>query len=82
MIPATNQLHLVLHRDVIDAVAAGQFHLYTVRTVDEALELLTGLVVGERNHKGQYPKKSLNALVLQKLTSMAGLVNGSSDDES
>ena len=82
VIPSTNQLHLVLHRDVIDAVAAGQFHLYTVRTVDEALQLLTGLVVGERNHKGQYPKKSLNALVLQKLTNMAELVNGSSDDES
>jgi predicted ATP-dependent protease len=34
--------HLVLRRDVIDAVARGQFHIYAVRTIDEGLDLLTG----------------------------------------
>lgn len=81
VIPASNQLHLVLHQDVIDAVEAGQFHIYTVRTVDEALELLTGLTAGELNAKGQYPKKTLNALTMQKLSAIAELVNGSAEEE-
>jgi predicted ATP-dependent protease len=81
VIPASNLLHLVLHQDVINAVAAKEFHLFIVRTVDEALELLTGLSAGERNHKGQYPKKSLNALTMQKLAAIAELVNGGADEE-
>lgn len=81
VIPASNLLHLVLHQDVINAVAAGQFHIYTVRTVDEALELLTGLTAGERNHKGQYPKKTLNALTMHKLAAIAELVNGGAEEE-
>jgi len=81
VIPASNQLHLVLHDDVIAAVAGGQFHIYVVRTVDEALELLTGLQAGEKNAKGQYPKKTLNALTMQRLSQIAELVNGSSEDE-
>ena len=81
VIPASNQLHLVLHEDVIAAVAAGQFHVYVVRTVDEALELLTGLQAGEKNAKGQYPKKTLNALTMQRLSKIAELVNGASEDE-
>ena len=52
-----------------------------VRTVHEALELLTGLQAGEKNAKGQYPKKTLNALTMQRLSQIAELVNGSSEDE-
>jgi hypothetical protein len=52
-----------------------------VRTVDEALELLTGFCAGERNHKGQYPKKTLNALTMQKLAAIAELVNGGAEEE-
>lgn len=81
IIPASNQHHLVLNDEVITAVAAGQFHLYVVRTVDEALEILTGCVAGERNHKGQYPKKTLNALTMHRLSEIAELVNGGSEDE-
>jgi ATP-dependent Lon protease len=42
LIPEANVRHLVLRRDVIDAVARGQFHIYAVRTIDEGLDLLTG----------------------------------------
>jgi ATP-dependent Lon protease len=41
IIPQSNVRHLVLRRDVIDAVAAGRFHIYAVRTIDEGLEILT-----------------------------------------
>ncbi len=81
LIPASNQHHLVLNDEVIAAVEAGQFHLYVVRTVDEALEILTGCVAGERNNKGQYPKKTLNALTMHRLSQIAELVNGGSEDE-
>ena len=81
VIPCSNQLNLVLADEVTAAVAAGTFHIYTVRTVDQALQLLTGLEAGERNAKGQYPKKTLNALTRQKLQQLAELVNGSAEDE-
>ncbi|WP_333607741.1 Lon protease family protein [Arsukibacterium sp.] len=80
IIPASNQLNLVLHDDVIAAVAAGEFHIYVVKTVDEALGLLTGMLVGEKNSRGQYPKKSLNALAVKRLEQIAELVNGSVDE--
>jgi predicted ATP-dependent protease len=41
IIPQSNVRHLVLRRDVIDAVAAGRFHIYPVHTIDEGLEILT-----------------------------------------
>ncbi len=43
MIPEANVRHLVLRRDVIEAVAQGRFHIYPVRTIDEGLEILTGI---------------------------------------
>ena len=43
LIPEANVRHLVLRQDVIDAVAQGRFHIYPVRTIDEGLELLTGI---------------------------------------
>jgi predicted ATP-dependent protease len=80
IIPASNQLNLVLDQDVVSAVAAGNFHIYAVHTVDQALELLTGETAGERNSRGQYPKKSINGRALLRLAEIADLVNGSVDE--
>jgi len=79
VIPASNHINLVLQDDVVAAVAAGQFHIYTVRNVDEALELLMGQVAGERNARGQYPKKSINGKALARLAEIAELVNGGAE---
>jgi predicted ATP-dependent protease len=46
VIPEANVRHLVLRRDVIEAVAQGRFHIYAVRTIDEGLDLLTGVPKG------------------------------------
>lgn len=46
LIPAPNVAHLMLRQDVIDAAAAGRFHIWAMDTVDDALELLTGVPVG------------------------------------
>ena len=48
MIPKSNVQHLMLRRDVVDAIAAGRFHVYPVSHIDEGIELLTGVQAGQR----------------------------------
>ncbi|HRW08517.1 MAG TPA: ATP-binding protein [Caldilineaceae bacterium] len=71
LIPAANVKHLMLRQDVVDAVAAGQFHIYAVETIDQGIELLTGRPAGERDEEGTYPEGSINALVEARLASLA-----------
>ncbi len=71
IIPASNVQHLMLRHDVVEAVAAGQFHIYPMRTVDEALELLTGIPAGERDEDGRFPEGSVNQLVEARLIELA-----------
>jgi predicted ATP-dependent protease len=63
VIPASNVKHLMLRQDVVDAAAAGRFHIYPVETVDQAVELLTGVSAGERDAEGNYPEGSINRRV-------------------
>jgi lon-related putative ATP-dependent protease len=67
IIPATNIKHLMLRWDVVHAAQSGQFNIYAVTTVDEALELLTGLEAGIANEQGIYPPESFNAQVEDQL---------------
>jgi predicted ATP-dependent protease len=67
MIPRANLRNLMLRSDVVEAVRAGQFHIYTVDTIDEGIEVLTGMSAGERNGNGEYPKGSVNDRVQMKL---------------
>jgi lon-related putative ATP-dependent protease len=55
VIPSSNVKHLMLRPDVVDACAAGRFHVYPVGTVDEAIELLTGVPAGSRGPDGKFP---------------------------
>ena len=71
IIPASNVQHLMLRHDVVDAVQAGQFHIYPMRTVDEALELLTGIPAGERDEEGNFPAGSVNQIVDARLRELA-----------
>lgn len=71
VIPESNVQHLMLRRDVVEAVAAGKFHIYPVATVDEGLEVLTGLPAGERDASGNYPEGSVNRAVMDRLAHMA-----------
>ncbi len=71
IIPATNVAHLMLRRDVIAAAEAGSFHIYPVKTVDQALELLTGMNAGEPDDAGVFPENSLNRLVADRLHNLA-----------
>jgi predicted ATP-dependent protease len=67
LIPASNVTHLMLREDVVDAVRAGRFAVYAVATVDEAIELLTGLPAGAPDARGVMAEDGINARVQMRL---------------
>jgi lon-related putative ATP-dependent protease len=71
LIPASNVKHLMLRHDVVDAVAAGQFHVFPVETVDQGIERLTGIPAGERDDQGEFPSGSVNQRVEASLVALA-----------
>lgn len=71
LIPASNKTNLMLRRDIVESVAAGQFAVYPVRTVDEGIELLTGIPAGEPDSGGKYPADTVNGKVQSRLEAMA-----------
>ena len=66
IIPKSNAGDLMLQPDVVEACEAGKFHVYTVDTVHEALELLTGIKAGRRDDHGAYPDNTLLGLAVVK----------------
>jgi lon-related putative ATP-dependent protease len=74
IIPARNTKHLALRRDVVEAVESGHFAVYAVNTIEEALELLTGIVAGERGLDGAYPPDSVFGRAALRLEEMAQAV--------
>lgn len=79
VIPMANVKQLMLRDDIIAAVKAGQFHIYGVQTLSEALTLMTGLPVDTMNKKGRYRKDTLFGKVLSRL--MLWDENQNADDE-
>jgi len=71
MIPKSNERHLMLHEDVVKAVEAGQFHIWSVETVEQGIEILTGTKAGTRSKNGRYPKGTVYHLVDERLRGMA-----------
>jgi lon-related putative ATP-dependent protease len=71
LIPQANVKHLMLRQDVVNAVGAGQFHVYPITTIDQGIEVLTGRTAGMRGKTGKYPKGSINYLVDARLRSLA-----------
>jgi lon-related putative ATP-dependent protease len=71
LIPRANVKHLMLRSDVVEAVREGRFHVYPMDTVDQALELLSGVPAGEAAPDGTYPEASFNGRVARELEGMA-----------
>jgi lon-related putative ATP-dependent protease len=67
IIPRSNKRNLMLKQEVIEAVEQDRFAIYAVSSVDEALELLTGLPAGNIDAKGNYPAHSLNFKAVSRL---------------
>ena len=71
MIPIQNTKNLNLNQEVVDAVKAGKFHIYAVSTIDEGIELLTGVPAGKRGPTGKFPAGTINYLAYEKLKKYA-----------
>ena len=80
LIPHQNVQNLMLKDEVVEAVKEGKFHIYAVKTIEEGIELLTGLPAGELDEEtGEYEKDSVYWRVSQKLKKYARLSEGDSD---
>jgi predicted ATP-dependent protease len=71
MLPRRNIVNLTLPREVQDAIAEGRFHLWAVSSIDEGLEVLSGIPAGEVSEKGEFPASSFNGKVRKELLRMA-----------
>ena len=67
IIPIQNVRNLHLSDDVINSVKEGKFHIYAVSTIDEGIEILTGVPAGKQTKSGTYPAGTINYLVYEKL---------------
>jgi len=71
MIPESNVQNLMLKEEIVEAVKAGQFHIYSVKTIDEGIEVLTGSEAGERRKDGTFKEETVNYRVDKRLKEMA-----------
>jgi ATP-dependent Lon protease len=71
LIPKANLGDLMLREDVVSAVRQGKFHIYAVETIDQGIELLTGVSAGKPDQKGNYPPDSVNGRVKARLKQLA-----------
>ena len=71
LLPARNLRNLMLRPEIVEAVRNGQFHIYAVSTIDEGIEVLTGLEAGERGPNGEFPAESINGKAEARLRDFA-----------
>jgi lon-related putative ATP-dependent protease len=71
LIPSANVKNLMLRSDVVEAAAAGKFHIYPVQNVDQGIQILTGVPAGERDASGQFPAGTINHRVERRLVEFA-----------
>ena len=76
LIPTRNLDDLMLRKDVVDEVGKGRFHVWAVSTIEEGIEILTGLSAGRRDEEGTYPADSIFGKVNAKLAELAEGVRG------
>lgn len=81
LIPRSNVKNLMLKDGVRHAIEDGQFHVWAVSTVDEGIELLTGVEAGQRQQDGTFPEGSVNARVDARLRELAEKIESFGKDE-
>ena len=81
IIPAKNVTNLMLNPEVTEAIEQGQFSIYPVEYVDQAIEVLTGISAGEIDENGEFPPESINGKVQARLQHFAELRRGFGKDE-
>jgi len=76
MIPESNVQNLMLKEEVVEAVKAGHFNIYSVKSIDEGIEVLTGVKAGQRRPDGTFEEGTVNYLVDKQLREMADKLQG------
>jgi lon-related putative ATP-dependent protease len=71
MIPKLNEQNLNLSDEVVDAVKQGLFHIYTISTIEQGIEILTGVPAGRKDETSRFPAGSVNCLAYAKLRKYA-----------
>jgi predicted ATP-dependent protease len=71
MIPKSNVQDLMLKEEVVKAVKDGRFHIYSVSSIDEGIEVLTGVKAGERRKDSSFEPNTVNDKVDRRLKQMA-----------
>jgi lon-related putative ATP-dependent protease len=74
IIPDANRKHLMLKPEVITAVEEGTFHVWSVTSIDQGVEILTGTPAGERQEDGSWPEGTVNERVDRRLREMTEIV--------
>ena len=74
MIPHLNVDDLMLRKEVVEAVKEGKFHVYPVKTIDEGIEILTGVEAGEKLGDGRFKEGTVNDLVDKKLRELGSKI--------
>ncbi len=73
LIPSANVKNMMLKDEVLEAVKQNQFHIYPVDHIDQGMEILTGMKMGEKDESGYYPSNTINAKAHQALQEYASL---------
>ncbi len=71
LIPQGNVQHLMLRPEIVTAVEEGLFNVYSVATIDQGIEILTGVSAGQRGENGEFPPGTINRMVEDKLRNFA-----------
>ena len=67
IIPQSNMANLMLRENVVEAVVAKKFSLWAIKTINDGIEILTGVPAGERGADGQFPEGTVNGRIEQRL---------------
>ena len=73
MIPTQNVKNLSLSEEIVEAVKNKKFHIYAISTIEEGIEILTGVPAGKKDINGKFPAGSINYLAYQKLKKYADI---------
>lgn len=75
LIPIQNVKNLNLDTEVVEAVKSNMFHIYAVSTIEEGIEVLTGVPAGKKDKSGNFPAGTINYLAYEKLKKYANVSN-------
>ena len=82
LIPQSNVKHLMLKQEILDSVAAGKFSVYPIETIDQGIEILTGVPAGQPDQEGHYALDTINGRVEVRLKALADKARRSSEPDS